>query len=74
MTFGRTLDKALAKFTIDSSRWHELAADKAAWRKTLKDGFPPTDYRPPPPPPPPPRHLSRARSRRGEARLAPTIR
>ena len=70
MTYGRTLGKALAKFTIDSSRWHELAADKAAWRKTLKDGFPPIDFRPPPPPPPlsPPAPIVRPKStRRGAA-------
>ena len=32
MTYGRSLFKAMDKFSIDTTRWHELAADRAAWR------------------------------------------
>jgi hypothetical protein len=54
MTYGRSVGKALAKFDIDFARWPELAADRGAWRETLRSGFAPPDFRPPPPPPPPP--------------------
>ena len=50
MTYGRSIAKALAKFQIDPARWHELAADRAAWRDTLKAGVAPPAFRPPPPP------------------------
>ena len=32
---------------LDSARWHELAADRAAWRQMLKDGVAPLGFRPP---------------------------
>ena len=38
MTYRRSIFKALAKFGIDSARWHLLAADRAAWRETLRSG------------------------------------
>ena len=46
MTYGRTIFKALAKLGIDTSRWHELAADRAAWRETLRTGLAPLAFRP----------------------------
>ena len=51
MTYGRSLTKALGKFHIDASRWHELAADRSAWRETLRRGHPPAAFlaRPPTP-------------------------
>mmetsp|Transcript_45670 Transcript_45670/g.147025 ORF Transcript_45670/g.147025 Transcript_45670/m.147025 type:complete len:122 (+) Transcript_45670:1726-2091(+) len=55
MTYGRSIFKALAKFGIDSARWHLLAADRAAWRETLRSGLAPAEFRPPPAPPSPER-------------------
>ena len=46
MTYGRSIFKALAKFGIDPSRWHLLAADRAAWRETLRTGLAPAEFRP----------------------------
>ena len=40
MTYGRTVGKALDKFHIDRDTWPELAADRAAWRDTLRLGYP----------------------------------
>ena len=54
MTYGRSIFKALEKFNIDVARWPELAANRAAWRETLRTGLAPPEFRPPPPPPPPP--------------------
>ena len=51
MTYGRSLAKALDTFHIDARKWHELAADRAAWRETLRLGHPP-GFVPPPPTPP----------------------
>ena len=62
LTFSRGIRKQLAKFDIDETRWPELAADRGAWRETLRRGFAPPNFRPqppPPPPPPPPRPPSR---------------
>ena len=42
MTYGRSLFKAMDKFQIDTARWHELAADRGAWRETLRTGLAPT--------------------------------
>ena len=39
-------------FNIDVRTWPELAADRAAWRETLRAGRPPPGFAPPPPPPP----------------------
>ena len=50
MTYGRSILKALAKFSIDPMRWHELAADRAAWRETLRTGIAPATFRPTPSP------------------------
>ena len=44
MTYGRSIRMALDKFHIDRSRWPELAADRCAWRQTLKDKRPPDDF------------------------------
>ena len=41
MTYGRTLRKQLNKCNIEPDSWHELAADRTAWRETLKNGFAP---------------------------------
>ena len=51
MTYGRTVAKALAVFDISSAKWPALAADRVAWRATLKAGQPPDEYgaRPPTP-------------------------
>ena len=58
MTYGRSLGKALDHYHLDHSRWHELAANRAAWRAMLHTGVAPAGFRPrppsPPPPPPPP--------------------
>ena len=39
MTYGRSIFKALEKFNIDVARWPELAANRAAWRETLRTGL-----------------------------------
>ena len=36
MTYGRTVAEALAVFDIGSAKWPALAADRVAWRATLK--------------------------------------
>ena len=65
MTYGRSITKALEMFNIDVRTWPELAADRAAWRETLRAGRPPPGFAPPPPPP---RRLSRLiRPRRAPA-------
>ena len=38
MTYGRTIGKALDKFHIDRETWPLLAADRSAWRETLRLG------------------------------------
>jgi hypothetical protein len=40
MTYGRSARKALEKFSIDSEMWPKLAADRAAWKETLRLGHP----------------------------------
>ena len=35
MTYGRTINKALDKFSIDRETWPQLAADRGAWSETL---------------------------------------
>ena len=50
MTYGRSVCKAMAKFGIDPMRWHELAADRVAWRNMLKAGVAPLSFQPLPPP------------------------
>ena len=57
MTYGRSIFKAMGMFQIDTARWHELAADRAAWRETLKTGLAPLAFRPQARPPSP--HISR---------------
>ena len=45
MTYGRSIFKALEKFTVDTTYWHELAEDRVAWREMLRTGLVPLDYR-----------------------------
>ena len=40
MTYGRSIGKALDKFSIDRETWPQLAADRGAWRETLRLGYP----------------------------------
>jgi hypothetical protein len=40
MTYGRTMGKALDKFSIPRETWTQLAADRNAWRETLRLGYP----------------------------------
>jgi hypothetical protein len=40
MTYGRSIGKALSKFSIDRETWPQLAADRGAWRATLRLGYP----------------------------------
>ena len=40
MTYGRSFCKALKQFHIDQETWPELAADRSAWRATLRLGQP----------------------------------
>ena len=63
MTYGRSIFKAMEMFHIDTARWHELAADRSAWRETLRSGLAPPAFRPPPSPPPT-EPLSRTRTAR----------
>ena len=51
MTYGRSVGVALDDFHIDRRMWHELAADRSSWRKTLHLGHPPGYVQPPPTPP-----------------------
>ena len=61
-TYGRSLGKALDVFDLDHSKWHELAADRCAWRAMLASGTPPPAFRAlPPQPAAPPLALGRAR-------------
>ena len=53
LTYGRSMVRAMDIFDLDSSRWHELAADRAAWRAMLYEGRAPTQFRKPPPAPVP---------------------
>ena len=48
MTYGRSIGGALAEFNIDADEWAGLAADRTAWRETLRLGHPPS-WQPPPP-------------------------
>ena len=41
----------MGEFNIDRHSWHELAADRAAWRETLRLGHPPGCQPQPPKPP-----------------------
>ena len=45
MTYGRSLRKALDKFFISRERWHEHAANRTAWRETLRCGLAPPEFR-----------------------------
>ena len=51
MTYGRSAGKTMGEFNIDRHSWHELAADRAVWRETLRLGHPP-GWQPQPPTPP----------------------
>ena len=62
MTYGRSVGKAMAKFQLDPTRWHELAADRAAWRETLRTGVAPPAFRPSARPPSP--RISRTKATR----------
>ena len=53
MTYGRSVFKALNVFGLDTSRWHELAADRPAWREMIRTGLAPAAFRPLPEPPAP---------------------
>ena len=35
MTYGRSIRKAFDTFGIDREKWHELATNRAAWRRAL---------------------------------------
>ena len=50
-TYGRSIYAALDEYHIDRRVWHELAADRSAWRETLRLGHPPGFVAPPPTPP-----------------------
>jgi hypothetical protein len=63
MTYGRSIFKAMGMFQIDTARWHELAADRAAWRETLRTGVAPPAFRPNARPPSP--RISRNKTARG---------
>ena len=60
MTYGRSVGKAMAMFQLDSARWHELAADRGAWRAMLKMGIAPPAFRPQASP-----RIARTKPRRG---------
>ena len=66
MTYGRSLRKALDVFGLDHSKWHELAADRCAWRAMLASGTPLPAFRAPPPQPAAP-PLALGRTRRSSA-------
>ena len=51
MTYGRSIYAALDEYHIDRRAWHELAADRSAWRETLRLGHPPGFVAAPPTPP-----------------------
>ena len=53
MTYGRSVFKALDVFGLDTSRWHELAAQRPVWREMIRTGLTPAAFRPPPSPPTP---------------------
>ena len=61
LTYGRSIAKALDRFNIGHEWWPELAADRAAWRETLRKLRPPPNFVPTPPTPPP-EPLARTRS------------
>ena len=62
MRYGRTVFKAIDKFSISHAMWPQLAADRLAWRQTLQQGFPPQPFRQQLPAPlPPPLALTRPR-------------
>ena len=63
MTYGRSIFKAMGMFQIDTARWHELAADRTAWRETLRTGVAPPAFRPNARPPSP--RISRNKTARG---------
>ena len=44
MTYGRSIFKALEMFRIDKTRWPELAANRSAWRETLRTGVAPQAF------------------------------
>ena len=46
MTYGRSIFKALEMFRIDKTRWPELAANRSAWRETLRTGVAPPAFWP----------------------------
>ena len=69
LTYGRGIDKALWKFNIDRRTWPELAADRAAWRETLRLGRPPNLVVAPPTPPLAQRRPSRAAAAATNARI-----
>lgn len=66
LTYGRAIGKALDRFNIGREWWPQLAADRAAWRETLRELRPPPNFIPTPPTPPP-EPLARMRPRRAAA-------
>ena len=60
-------------FQLDRDRWHELAANRAAWRAMLRDGLAPPEFRPRPPSPPPPPTPPLARTKPSRACAAKTM-
>ena len=53
MTYGRSIFKAMDKLQVDTARWHELAANRGAWREMLRTGLAPPAFRPQTRPPSP---------------------
>ena len=51
MTYGRSIHAALDDFHIGADEWVSLAANRPAWRETIRLGHPP-GWRPTPPTPP----------------------
>ena len=49
MTYGWSINKALLDFNINTQSWPSLAADRVAWRSTLRHGHPPGFTAPAPP-------------------------
>ena len=69
MTYAgaRSVFKSLDKFGLDVTRWPELAADRAAWRRMLQTGHAPPAFWPAPSPPPPEPISRRKPARRAAA-------
>ena len=67
MTYGRSIFKAMDKLQVDTARWHELAANRGAWRE-LRTGLAPPAFRPQARPSSPAPRISRMKPVRSCAR------